>query len=343
MPVLALVAAISTALGAAASPASPAASSLSPVQVSEGVPAFAHVFLIIAENTTYSHLNDSNAPYLLDTIRPHAAWLSNYFAATHWSQANYVALTTGQFTRCEQKDGGVACHQNIDNLFHQLDLAGLSWTVWLDAAPGKCDTSSGNRCASTTACPLTGFFTTGNPPILFDDIEGPNGAWSPTARSRECRADDRPAGTPKAGMSAFNAALATGHVARFNVIIPNGCRDGEANCKPVHNRYTQFDNFLAAEVPQIEASPAYGSNGVIVVVYDEDQRAGGLAGKNGFGSGGHVVCAILSPLAAAGSYRQKYYHYSLLRTLEDGFRLRGYLGHANAVRPIAGIWRTPAG
>lgn len=87
MPVLALVAAISTALGAAASSASSAASSVSPVQVSEGVPAFAHVFLIIGENTTYSHLNDSNAPYLLDTIRPHAAWLSNYYAATHWSQA----------------------------------------------------------------------------------------------------------------------------------------------------------------------------------------------------------------------------------------------------------------
>jgi hypothetical protein len=342
-PVLAVAAAISMALAAAASPASSAASSVSPVQVAEGVPAFAHVFLIIGENTTYSHLSDSSAPYLLGTIRPHAAWLSNYYAATHWSQANYVALTTGQFTRCEQKDGGVACHQNIDNLFHQLDLARLTWTVWLDAGPGKCDTSSGSRCLSTTPCPLTGFYTTGNPPILFNDIEGANGLWSPTTPSRECLANDRPAGTRRAGMSAFNAALATGQVARFNLIIPNGCHDGEANCKPVHNRYTQFDTFLATEVPQIEASPAYGSNGVIVVVYDEDERAGGLAGKNGFGSGGHVVCAILSPLAADGSYPQKYYHYSLLRTLEDGFRLGGYLGHASAVTPIANIWRTPAG
>src|SRR5215475_4847680 len=73
----------------------------------EGVPAFGHVFLIIGENTTYSHLTASNAPYLLGTIRPHAAWLSNYYAATHWSQANYVALVTGQFTRCQQQDGGI--------------------------------------------------------------------------------------------------------------------------------------------------------------------------------------------------------------------------------------------
>ena len=55
-----------------------------------------HVFLIIGENTTYSHLTASNAPFLMGTIRPHAAWLSNYYAATHWSQANYVALVTGQ-------------------------------------------------------------------------------------------------------------------------------------------------------------------------------------------------------------------------------------------------------
>src|SRR5947199_3925946 len=86
----------------------------------EGVPRFGHVFLIIGENTTYSHLKESNAPYLLDTIRPNAAWLTNYFATTHWSQANYVALVTGQFTRCEQQDGGIDCHQNIDNLFHQM-------------------------------------------------------------------------------------------------------------------------------------------------------------------------------------------------------------------------------
>src|SRR5438128_10186055 len=89
----------------------------------EGVPRFGHVFLIIGENTTYSHLTATNAPYLMGTIRPHSAWLTDYRAATHWSQANYVALVTGQFTRCEQQDGGASCHQNIDNLFHQMDIA----------------------------------------------------------------------------------------------------------------------------------------------------------------------------------------------------------------------------
>ena len=325
--------AASPAGGAATRPAAPAAT--------EGVPAFGHVFLIIGENTTYSHLKPSNAPYLLGTIRPRAAWLTNYYGATHWSEANYVALVTGQFTRCEQQDGGVACHQNVGNLFHQLDQAGRSWKVWLEAGTAKCDTGSGDQCASNSPCPLTGFYTTGNPPVLFDDIEGPGGVWSPVTRSQECLRDDVPAGTRTAGMSTFNADLAAGQAASFNMVIPNGCADGESNCKPVNNRYTEFDRFLSTEVPKIEASPAFGSNGVIVVVYDEDERAGGLAKKNGFGSGGHVVCAIVSPLAVPGSYARKYYHYSLLRTLEDGFRLGGYLGNANDVTAITGAWRTP--
>ena len=46
---------------------------------------------------------------------------------------------------------------------------------------------------------------------------------------------------------------------------------------------------------------------------------------------------------APGSYGQTYYHYSLLRTIEDGFGLDGYLGNANAVTAIASIWRAPAG
>jgi hypothetical protein len=304
----------------------------------ERVPRFNHVFLIIGENTTYDHLNSTNAPYLMNTIRPQAAWLTEYYGTTHWSQANYVALISGQFTKCEQQDGGLSCHQNVNNLFHQLDVARLTWKTWLEAGTAKCDTGSGGSCTSDTACPLTGFYTTGNPAINFDDIEGPNGVFSATTPSQECLQNDVPAGDEKDPMDFFNQALATGHVANFNFIIPNGCEDGEAVCQPIGNRYTQFDDFLAREIPMIEQSPAFGLNDVIIVVYDEDERAGGVAKKNGFGEGGHVVCAILSPLAIPGDSAGIFYHYSLLRTLEDGFGLSGYVGYANDVTPINTIW-----
>jgi hypothetical protein len=69
VPVLMLAAGLGAALAA---PASSAAGPASTASVAEGVPAFGHVFLIIGENTTYSHLTMSNAPYLLGTIRPRA-------------------------------------------------------------------------------------------------------------------------------------------------------------------------------------------------------------------------------------------------------------------------------
>jgi hypothetical protein len=294
----------------------------------EGVPHFGHVFVIMGENTDYQHLTATNAPFLLTSIRPSSAWFENYYAATHWSQANYVALTSGRFTKCEQADRGYECRDDVDNLFHQLDGARMSWKVWLESGTAKCDTGSGGSCTSNDPCPLTGFYTTGNPPINYTDIS-----------YEECLANDVPAGTPADGMATFNARLATGDVADFNYVIPNGCEDGEANCKPVNNRYTQFDNFLAREVPLIESSPAFGDDGVIVVTYDEDQRMGGLAAKNGLGSGGHIACALISPLVQPADYSAKTYSYSVLRTIQDGFGLGPYLGSAADVGPLPVTWK----
>jgi hypothetical protein len=294
----------------------------------EGVPRFGHVFVIIGENTDYQHVTATNMPYLMTTIRPSSAWFDNYYSATHWSQANYVALTSGQFTACEQADGGYACRDDADNLFHQLDSARMSWKVWLESGTAKCDTGSGGSCTSNDPCPLTGFYTTGNPPIDFTDIP-----------YDECLANDVPAGTPQDGMVTFNSELATGSVADFNLLIPNGCDDGEANCKPVNNRYTQFDDFLAHEVPLIESSPAFGKNGVVVVLYDEDQRMGGIAAKNGLASGGHTPCALVSPLVQPGNYDATTYSYSALRTIQDGFLLSPYLGAAAHVGPLPAVWK----
>src|SRR5258708_10662704 len=136
-------------------------------------------------------------------------------------------------------------------------LAGLSWKVWLEAGTAKCDTGSGGGCASNTTCPLSRFYTTGNPPILFDDIEGPAGIWAAATPSTECLANDVPAGTAAAGRATFNADLATGPVANYNMIIPNVCADGESTCKPLNNRYTQFDTFLPHKIPNTHPSPPF--------------------------------------------------------------------------------------
>src|SRR5437660_10170179 len=88
----------------------------------EDVPAFGNVFVIIGENTDYSQVTKNNSPYLIGTVKPHSAWLTNYRATTHYSEPNYVAMTSGQFTARAQADGSIAsCHQHYPDLVHQRD------------------------------------------------------------------------------------------------------------------------------------------------------------------------------------------------------------------------------
>jgi phosphatidylinositol-3-phosphatase len=140
-------------------------------------------------------------------------------------------------------------------------------------------------------------------------------------------------------MAGFNADLAAGTVPRFNFLIPNGCEDALGGCAPIHNRYTQFDEFLRREIPLIEASPAWGSGDVIIVLFDEDQRQGGMQLKDPLAQGGHTICFVLGPDVKPGDFTRKTYSYGVLRTLEDGYGVRPYLGHAADVRPFDQIWR----
>ena len=167
---------LACALGAAVA-ALPAAAGTSV----EGVPPLGPVFVLIGENTDYQHVDATDSPYMMTNLRPRSAWFSNYYAATHWSQANYIALTSGRFTDCEQADKGYACRDDVDNVFHQLELARRSWRVWLEAGTAKCDTGSGGSCTSNDPCPLTGFYTTGNPPINYTNIS-----------YQDCLANDAP-------------------------------------------------------------------------------------------------------------------------------------------------------
>jgi hypothetical protein len=310
---------------------------VAPQTSTEGVPSFGHVFVIIGENTEIGQINKSNAPFLLNTVKPGAAWLTNYFAVTHFSEANYAAMTSGQFTRCEQFDGSIAsCHQDVENLFHQLDVNGLSWQSWLESMPAPCFVVS-----SGSAKDLNHYGAKHNPAIFYDNVEGLNGIWSadPNGQSNECKSNDIPTGgTGPNDMSNFNIAVSTGDVRRFNFIVPNECEDGHDNCKPQGNGVAQFDTFLAKEVPLIENSPAFGADGVLIITFDEGTSNRGLGSSKQFTGGGNVVFAVVSPLAMPGLYGSTYNHYSFLRTLEDGFGITDHPGFAATANPISRIW-----
>jgi hypothetical protein len=312
------------------------ATQATPSAKTDGVPQFGNVFVIIGENTDYSALTKNNAPYLLGTVKPESAWLTNYWATTHYSESNYVAMTSGQFTPCEQKDGSIAsCHQDVPNLFNQLDTAygAGAWTSWMESMPSPCYISSFGSDAG-----LNKYRAKHNPALIYDDVAGTwnNGMLTP---SSECLTQDIPAGTTGPNnMDSFNAALEAGAVNRFNYIVPNECEDAHDNCMPQGNPVLQYDQFLQREVPQILNSPAFGSNGVLFITFDEGTtKSPNHADK--FGQGGNVAFAVISPLANVGSYGNMWDHYSFLRTLEDGLGGLGYVGNAATATSINTIWK----
>ncbi|MBV9104360.1 MAG: hypothetical protein JO060_12285 [Candidatus Eremiobacteraeota bacterium] len=299
------------------------------------VPIFDHVFLIIGENTSFSSVNAAHTPYLVNTLMPQGGHLTDYQGLHGGSLSDYIGMTAGHYTPCEVNDAlpynpntnKPTCVERGSSIFHQLDTSNISWTEWNESMPNACGFfDMGTDWAYNI------YATHHNPAVYFTDIEGARYSENFNAvPNQECLQRVLPMGsTAPNDTSAFDAALAAGAVAKFNMVIPNECEDGHDLCG-AYDRFRQFDNFLAREVPKILGSPAFGGDGLLIVTYDEwgdftphDKR---------------VACVAVGPLVIPGTTNPDHYnHYSLLRTLEDGYGLRPYLGGAATEKSIAGLW-----
>ena len=133
------------------------------------VPALDHVYLIVGENTDLSQITKTHAPFQTSWVKPNSAWL------------NYIAMTSGQFLHCHQLDEKPAtCNQDIDNLFNQLTVKGVSWLEWNESMPQPCYLiNAGTDQAGNP------YRVKHNPAAYYADIEG--GDFSGTTGSTFCR------------------------------------------------------------------------------------------------------------------------------------------------------------
>jgi hypothetical protein len=138
--------------------------------------------------------------------------------------------------------------------------------------------------------------------------------------------------------------------ANYIFITPNLCNDGhDASC--VDGRrggLTAINLFLRKWVPLITQSPAFRSDGLLVITFDESDHAGAQGSASCCGEeplpgaiyppgisgpgGGRIGAVVLSPYVRPGTVSQQpYNHYSLLRTIEGIFELPpvGYAASAD--------------
>ncbi|HEV2360907.1 MAG TPA: alkaline phosphatase family protein [Acidimicrobiales bacterium] len=299
----------------------------------EGVPSLSHVFVIIGENTSYTEVTPSRAPYINDVLKPESAWLTTYSALHGGSLADYIGMTSGQYQLCDVNDDQPYqqhCHQSIPNLFGQLDAQGVSWKEWSESSANPCDFYD-----SGTDWAFDIYTTHHNPAVYYDNVTG--GTYQDfVAPNNECLTNVVPMGsTAPDNTSVFDADLKTGNVPRFNFVIPNDCEDGHDICGRSLDTVGQFDAFLKREVPKIMASPAFDANSVIIVTYDEwDDSPLPPPGDH------RVVFMVTGAPVQPGVYAGgPYAHYSFLRTMEDAFGLRGHILAASKALPINTIWK----
>ncbi len=252
-------------------------------------PVFGHVFVIVGENKSLRDITLSDAPYIVKTLKPESAWFTNYSDVARGSLADYVALTSGQFAPCQTR--GPCGEFQVPSIFSQLGHA--KWVDWNESMPSNCDRKK--ETGSTSA--LNAYKAGHNPGLYYAGLP--------------CSSYDRPAGTTGADdMSAFNRALAAGKVPKYNFVTPNECEDGYHDCNGPHTiayAVTEFDDFLKKEIPLIENSPAFGSNGVIFTTLDEGSRGDA-----------NTMMIVTGPQVLPGTYSGAYNHYSALATIEQG-------------------------
>jgi hypothetical protein len=96
------------------------------------LPSPAHIVVIVFENKDASEINARSAP-AMTALGLRYARLTNYFAATHPSLPNYLALVSGSTHGIT--DDCTTCSVEGESIGDQLTRAGRSWAAYAEGFP----------------------------------------------------------------------------------------------------------------------------------------------------------------------------------------------------------------
>jgi hypothetical protein len=248
------------------------------------VPRFDHVFLFYFENQDYNKVigNLRKAPFL-NSLRAKGTVLSQLYAEEHPSDGNYLALAGGSTfgipltDPLEENPQYTIRARNIGDL---LVHAHESWKGYLQSANGPCDDTVHDA-----------YWDDDLPFLYFKDIrERPAYCASHMVPLNALATDlTRAATTPS-----------------FSWVSPDDCYDMEG-CG-----IKAGDRFLATELGQIMASPAWTTQrSMAIITFDEDQSDHQHPAER-------VPTIVLGSQQVKAGYTssRRYTHYSLIRTIE---------------------------
>lgn len=323
-------------------------------------PPVGHVFIIVLENEPFPVIfgKQSLAPYLAHTLTAQGALLTQYYGIGHYSLDNYIALVSGQAPNLDTQGDcqvltdfkpsateldangqlpGIGCvyPTQVSTIADQLDRAKLGWKGYMEGM-GSDPAREAATCGHAPIGSKDGtnheslndrYADKHNPFVYFHSI---------IDRADYCAEHVVPLDALRADLRTLASTPA------YSFITPDLCHDGhDAPClNGEPGGLISADAFLREWVPRITASPAFRKDGVLLITFDEGTDAtaccneqpgphGPQPGQFGPG-GGRTGAVMLSPFITPGTVsHQPYNHYSTLRSVQQWFGLKPYLGFAN--------------
>jgi hypothetical protein len=310
-------------------------------------PAFSHIYVIMEENTSYDAIvgNTADAPYINSLISKYG-FAANYYGVTHPSEPNYIASIAGDFFGLHADDP--TFRSDATNLVDQLESKGLTWATYQQGLP-----SVGSTVAQDPATGTGLYVIKHDPFMLFNDVR------NSATRVKNVKP-----------MTSLATDLATGTAPNYSLIVPDQCHDMHGVSPPSATNYGMpwcgypanfviphavvqaSDDYLKSLVTTIMTSPAWTSDSVIVVTWDENESSGlpntgptrGYAGTEGCcasppgDGGGRVPTIVITNTPTHLVSLRPYNHYSLLRTIEDNWGLGCLANTCNsAVQPMTDL------
>jgi len=259
----------------------------------------AHIAVIVLENRELDDvIGNPRAPFLNGLAR-RGALATRYFAITHPSLPNHLAMLGG--STFGVRENCVDCAARGSNLALQLSRAGLSWRAYMEGLP--------HRCYPGAAAGV--YVKRHNPFMYFPSI---------AANERRC-ANVVPA-------AELNADLHRRALPAVSWIVPGLCR-GAHDCG-----IDIADAYLKRLIPRLVRQ--LGPGGFLIVTFDEGTSDSGCCGV---AHGGRVATILKGPRVRRGArLGRRFTHYSLLATIEDAFGL-ARLRHARSARSLRTAFR----
>jgi len=258
------------------------------------VPDFKHIIIVVFENKEFGTVvNDPQMPYFNQLANSYTL-LSQYYAVTHPSLPNYLAMiggdTFGVTFDCTK------CIQDAVTLPDLIEKNGLTWKTYQEDMPTPC----------------------------YPDAEAGNYAikHNPFAYFKAIRLDPNRCNRSIVPLTQLSTDLTSGGLPNFVFITPNLCNDAH-DC-PENIADNWLKNLMSELLPALDSE---GKPYLIVVTWDEGQGNHSCCGlpQN---AGGRVATILISPQVKKGFVdATPYTHYSLLKTISEAWHL-AYLGHA---------------